>query len=77
VVNDLGGSMAGDGADARVADDVVEEICTAGGVAVASSDSVATPEGGAAIVERALEEFGRLDAVVSNPASSTPLPSTS
>jgi len=66
VVNDLGGSMAGDGADARVADEVVKEICTAGGVAVASSDSVATPEGGAAMVERALEEFGRLDAVVSN-----------
>jgi NAD(P)-dependent dehydrogenase (short-subunit alcohol dehydrogenase family) len=66
VVNDLGVSMAGDGADTRVAGDVVEEIRAAGGVAVASYDSVDTPEGGAAIVERALEEFGRLDAVVSN-----------
>src|SRR6476469_3879903 len=38
VVNDLGGSMVGDGADGRVADDVVDEIRAGGGVAVASSD---------------------------------------
>ncbi len=55
VVNDLGGSMDGDGADTSVADDVVEEIRSTGGVAVASYDSVDTPEGGAAIVETALE----------------------
>jgi len=66
VVNDLGGSMTGDGVDSRVADDVVREIHAAGGVAVASYDSVETPDGGKAIIERALEEFGRLDAVVSN-----------
>jgi NAD(P)-dependent dehydrogenase (short-subunit alcohol dehydrogenase family) len=66
VVNDLGGSMGGDGADTRVADDVVEEIRAAGGIASASYDSVETPAGGAAIIERALDEFGRLDAVVSN-----------
>jgi NAD(P)-dependent dehydrogenase (short-subunit alcohol dehydrogenase family) len=66
VVNDLGGSMAGDGADTRVADDVVDEIRAAGGVAVASYESVDTPEGGAAIVDAALTEFGQLDAVVSN-----------
>jgi NAD(P)-dependent dehydrogenase (short-subunit alcohol dehydrogenase family) len=66
VVNDLGGSMSGDGADTRVADDVVREILAAGGVAVASYDSVEIPAGGAAIVERAVDEFGRLDAVVSN-----------
>lgn len=66
VVNDLGGSMHGSGSDASVADQVVEEIGRAGGVAVASHDSVATPEGGAAIVATALERFGRLDAVVSN-----------
>ena len=66
VVNDLGGTMHGEGADARVADQVVEEIARAGGVAVASHDSVATPEGGEAIVRTALERFGRLDAVVSN-----------
>jgi NAD(P)-dependent dehydrogenase (short-subunit alcohol dehydrogenase family) len=66
VVNDLGGSMQGEGADAGVADLVVDEIASAGGVAVASHDSVDSPEGGEAIVGRAIEEFGRLDAVVSN-----------
>jgi NAD(P)-dependent dehydrogenase (short-subunit alcohol dehydrogenase family) len=66
VVNDLGGSMHGSGADASVADQVVEEIERAGGVAVASHDSVDSPEGGNAIVHTAIESFGRLDAVVSN-----------
>lgn len=66
VVNDLGGSMHGDGADGSVADQVVEEIKRAGGTAVASHESVATAEGGEAIVRTAVEKFGRLDAVVSN-----------
>jgi NAD(P)-dependent dehydrogenase (short-subunit alcohol dehydrogenase family) len=66
VVNDLGGSMRGDGADAGVADGVVREIERAGGVAVASHDSVDSPEGGEAIIRTAVERFGRLDAVVSN-----------
>ena len=66
VVNDLGGSMHGHGSDASVADRVVAEIEAAGGAAVASHDSVASPEGGEAIVRTALESFGRLDAVVSN-----------
>ena len=66
VVNDLGGSMSGCGADASVADQVVAEIQTAGGVAVASHDSVASPEGGQAIVDLAVARFGRIDAVVSN-----------
>ena len=66
VVNDLGSAMGGDGADTRVADEVVAEIRDAGGVAVASYDSVDTPEGGEAIVRSALDEFGRLDVVVSN-----------
>jgi NAD(P)-dependent dehydrogenase (short-subunit alcohol dehydrogenase family) len=66
VVNDLGGSMHGNGSDPGVADEVVSEIRAAGGAAVASSDSVASAEGGAAIVATAIEEFGRLDAVVSN-----------
>jgi NAD(P)-dependent dehydrogenase (short-subunit alcohol dehydrogenase family) len=66
VVNDLGGSVVGEGADASVADEVVGEIRAAGGRAVASHESVATPEGGAAIVQAALDEFGRIDAVVSN-----------
>lgn len=66
VVNDLGGSMHGEGADATVADHVVAEIRNAGGVAVASHHSVDTPEGGQAIVRTAVDAFGRLDAVVSN-----------
>lgn len=66
VVNDLGGSMHGDGEDTSVADGVVEEIKRSGGVAVASYESVDSPEGGEAIVGTAIEQFGRLDAVVSN-----------
>jgi NAD(P)-dependent dehydrogenase (short-subunit alcohol dehydrogenase family) len=66
VVNDLGGSMGGEGCDATVADEVVAEITAAGGVAVASHDSVDSPEGGQAIVRTALDEFGRVDAVISN-----------
>src|SRR5262249_50610291 len=66
VVNDIGGTMHGEGSDPTVADRVVEEIERAGGVAVASHDSVAFPEGGAAIVRSAVDRFGRLDAVVSN-----------
>ncbi|OLP02344.1 short-chain dehydrogenase [Mycolicibacterium porcinum] len=66
VVNDLGGTMAGQGSDAAVADQVVEEITAAGGTAVASYASVDTPAGGAAIVRTAVERFGRLDAVISN-----------
>lgn len=66
VVNDLGGSMGGEGADTTVADEVVDEIVQGGGKAVASHDSVDSPEGGEAIVQTAIKHFGRLDAVVSN-----------
>jgi NAD(P)-dependent dehydrogenase (short-subunit alcohol dehydrogenase family) len=66
VVNDIGSSMTGVGTDRSVADQVVEEIRAAGGTAVASHDPVDTPEGGAAIVQTALDAFGRVDVVVSN-----------
>jgi NAD(P)-dependent dehydrogenase (short-subunit alcohol dehydrogenase family) len=66
VVNDIGGTMGGDGADASVAAAVVAEIEAAGGRAVANHESVDTPEGGQAIVDCAVASFGRLDAVVSN-----------
>ena len=66
VVNDVGTSVHGEGSDSHVADQVVEEIRAAGGVAVASCDSVASPEGGEAIVRTAVDSFGRLDAVISN-----------
>jgi NAD(P)-dependent dehydrogenase (short-subunit alcohol dehydrogenase family) len=66
VVNDPGGSIGGDGTDAAPADEVVREITAAGGEAVASTDSVATPEGGRAIVGTALERYGRIDILVHN-----------
>jgi NAD(P)-dependent dehydrogenase (short-subunit alcohol dehydrogenase family) len=66
VVNDIGGTMHGEGSDGAVADEVVREIASAGGTAIASYDSVASPEGGQAVVQAALDRFGRLDAVVSN-----------
>jgi NAD(P)-dependent dehydrogenase (short-subunit alcohol dehydrogenase family) len=74
VVNDLGGTMGGEGSDTTVADRVVEEITAAGGRAVASHDSVDSPEGGEAIVRTAVEQFGRLDAVVSNAGIFTSIP---
>jgi NAD(P)-dependent dehydrogenase (short-subunit alcohol dehydrogenase family) len=66
VVNDIGCAVNGEGADPSVADEVAVEIKAAGGTAVASHESVDTPEGGQAIVRLAVDEFGRLDAVVSN-----------
>src|SRR4051795_4834106 len=66
VVNDLGGSVDGQGGSHTAAQQVVDEIKAAGGEAVASYDSGATPEGGAAIVRTALDTFGRVDIVVNN-----------
>ena len=67
VVNDLGGARDGSGAgSANPADGVVEEIKALGGEAVASFDSVSTPEGGEAVVNRALEAFGRVDILINN-----------
>ena len=66
VVNDLGGSIAGDGADAGPAQSVVEEIAAAGGTAVADTGDVSTPAGGQAIIDAAIEHFGRVDIVVNN-----------
>jgi len=66
VVNDLGGDVDGTGGSPRAAEQVVDEIAAAGGRAVPSFDSVATPEGGERIVATALDTFGRLDAVVNN-----------
>lgn len=66
VVNDLGGTTAGVGSDESAASRVVEEIKSLGGDAVASFESVATREGGLAIVAKALEHFGRIDALIAN-----------
>jgi len=64
VVNDLGGSVDGDGDSSTPADEVVNEIKAAGGDAVANYDSVATMDGGENIVKTALDSFGKLDIVV-------------
>ena len=66
VVNDLGGNIDGTGGDASAAQKVVDEIKAAGGEAVADHNSVATPEGGAAIVKSAVDTFGRVDIVINN-----------
>jgi NAD(P)-dependent dehydrogenase (short-subunit alcohol dehydrogenase family) len=66
VVNDLGGSVDGTGSGTSAAQAVVDEIAAAGGEAVANYDSVATPEGGAAIVQSALDAWGRVDIVINN-----------
>ncbi|MCB9591300.1 MAG: SDR family oxidoreductase [Sandaracinaceae bacterium] len=66
VVNDLGGSLHGEGSDQAAAQKVVDEITAAGGTAVASFDGVDTPEGAAAIVQKALDAYGRVDVVINN-----------
>jgi len=66
IVNDLGGSRDGSGADQSAADKVVEEIRAAGGEATANYDSVATMEGGQNIVQTALDAYGKLDILINN-----------
>jgi NAD(P)-dependent dehydrogenase (short-subunit alcohol dehydrogenase family) len=66
VVNDLGGSAEGEGADIGVADQVVGEIRKAGGAAVANGDSVADPQGAERIIAAAIDNFGRVDCVINN-----------
>ena len=66
VVNDLGGSVTGEGGDKGPAQQVVEEIEALGGEAVADGNSVGTPEGGKAIVQTALDAFGTVDIVINN-----------
>ncbi len=66
VVNDLGGAVDGSGSDLGPAARVAKEINDAGGVAVADGNSVSSPEGGEAIVQRAIDEWGRIDIVINN-----------
>ena len=66
VVNDLGASLDGAGADEGPAAEVVASIKDAGGRAVLNADSVADAKGGERMVEAALDAFGRIDAVVNN-----------
>ena len=66
VVNDLGGSTEGEGADTGPAEAVIGEIRAAGGRAVANPDSVVDPAGAERMVKTAIEQFGRIDCVVNN-----------
>jgi NAD(P)-dependent dehydrogenase (short-subunit alcohol dehydrogenase family) len=66
VVNDNGSAARGDAIVANPADDVVAEIKAAGGEAVASAESVATPEGAAAIIQSAIDNWGRIDILIHN-----------
>lgn len=66
VVNDIGAAADGSGGETAPASSVVSEIGAAGGEAVASFHSVASPESAQAIIETAIERFGRVDAVVNN-----------
>ena len=66
VVNDLGGSIAGTGGSNAAADMVVKEITDAGGIAVPNYNSVADEAGGQAIIQTALDEFGRIDILINN-----------
>ena len=66
VVNDIGGSVTGDGSDAATAGAVVDEIRELGGQAVADTHSVTSPEGGQAIIDTALRAWGRVDIVINN-----------
>lgn len=66
VVNDLGGSLAGEGADLSPAQQVVAEIEAAGGESVADGENVADFAGAARLIQHALDAFGRLDILVNN-----------
>lgn len=66
VVNDPGGAMSGDGGDVDPAAEVVAAIKAQGGDAIVSTDSVATPEGGRAIIDAALDHYGRIDGLIHN-----------
>ena len=66
VVNDLGGSMQGTGADAGSASDVAAEINAAGGAAIADANDISTATGAQALIDAAVTRFGRLDILINN-----------
>jgi len=66
VVNDVGASVGGEGEDAGPAQEVVKEIASAGGDAVANTDSVADWDAANRIIQTALDTYGRLDCVINN-----------
>jgi NAD(P)-dependent dehydrogenase (short-subunit alcohol dehydrogenase family) len=66
LINDPGVSLQGAGTGTNPAEEVVREIKAAGGEAIACTESVATPQGGKAIIEAALDSWGRIDILVHN-----------
>ena len=66
LVNDLGGALDGSGSSISAAQRVVDEITAFGGIAAPNHDSVSTPQGGQAIVQAAVDAFGRVDVLVNN-----------
>lgn len=66
VVNDNGSAVAGTGSDAGAAEEAAQALRDSGAEAVASTDSVATPEGGKAIIDCAMDTFGQVDIVIHN-----------
>jgi NAD(P)-dependent dehydrogenase (short-subunit alcohol dehydrogenase family) len=70
IVNDTGAVRSGEGLDAGPAEEVVREILAAGGEAVVCTESVATPQSGKAIIEAAMDNWGRLDILIQNAGNS-------
>ena len=66
VVNDLGTSVTGDGADQKAADQTVELITAKGGAAVSNYDDVSDYEGAGRLIAQAVDTYGRLDILVNN-----------
>jgi NAD(P)-dependent dehydrogenase (short-subunit alcohol dehydrogenase family) len=66
LVNDIGGSVTGAGSDADAATAAADEILQLGGEAIADSNSVTSPEGGQAIIDAAVQAWGRIDIVINN-----------
>ena len=66
VVNDLGGSAAGEGSDTTPSQSVADEITAAGGEATANYDNVADFQGAENMVKQSVSDFGRLDILVNN-----------
>jgi len=76
VVSDTGGAISGENPDASVGEAVVKEITTAGGEAVACAESVATPQGGQAVIAAALDRYGRIDILIHNAGNNRYAPLT-
>ncbi|MEU8896051.1 SDR family NAD(P)-dependent oxidoreductase [Nocardia sp. NPDC048505] len=72
IVNDSGGTVRGDRVEAEVAAEVARAIRDFGGAALACTESVATPAGGQAIVDAALDAYGRIDILIHNAGNVRP-----